>query len=181
MTMLALAPPRIAISSFNLRRLTLGLPIAIGPPNPSPHRPLPKEAVNARRPRTAAAEIPIASDAPPRHTSRGFLPWRFAYAGPGVRRATIMGASIRKPSQKRSPTAPGNRTSSTGHSRGACPRGSQKGRSRSRQMAPVVGGSGRLWWARPVIANLSRPPFLTSDRKTAASRQTSRLNFPDQF
>src|ERR1700727_2401072 len=70
MTMLALAPPRIAISSFNLRRLTLGLPIAIGPPNPSPHRPLPKEAVNARRPRTAAAEIPIASDAPPRPTSR---------------------------------------------------------------------------------------------------------------
>ena len=110
MTMLALAPPRIAISSFNLRRLTLGLPIAIGPPNPSPHRPLPKEAVNARRPRTAAAEIPIASDAPPRHTSRGFLPWRFAYAGPGVRRATIMGASIRKPSHIRT-HAPRQKTS----------------------------------------------------------------------
>src|SRR5882724_6886778 len=27
-------------------------------------------------------QIPIASDAPPRHTSRGFLHWRFAYAGP---------------------------------------------------------------------------------------------------
>jgi hypothetical protein len=27
----------------------------------------------------------------PRHTSRGFLPWRFAYAGPSVRRATFMG------------------------------------------------------------------------------------------
>src|ERR1700716_4674697 len=36
-------------------------------------------------------QIPIASDAPLHHTSRGFLPWRFAYAGPGVRRATIMG------------------------------------------------------------------------------------------
>src|SRR5258708_38180329 len=27
-------------------------------------------------------QIPIASDAPPRHTSRGFLHWRFADAGP---------------------------------------------------------------------------------------------------
>ena len=36
-------------------------------------------------------QIPIASDAPPRHTSRGFLHWRFAYAGPGVRRTTFMG------------------------------------------------------------------------------------------
>src|SRR6202022_1219868 len=36
-------------------------------------------------------QVPIASDARPRHTSRGFLLWRFAYAGPGVRRATVMG------------------------------------------------------------------------------------------
>src|SRR6266481_3545124 len=36
-------------------------------------------------------QIPIASDAPPRHTSRGFLHWRFAYAGPGARRSTFMG------------------------------------------------------------------------------------------
>src|SRR6266849_8514604 len=36
-------------------------------------------------------QIPIASDAPPSHTSRGFLHWRFAYAGPGARRAAIMG------------------------------------------------------------------------------------------
>src|ERR1019366_1012671 len=36
-------------------------------------------------------QIPIASDAPPRHTSRGFLHWRFAYAGPGARRTTFMG------------------------------------------------------------------------------------------
>ena len=89
--MLVLVSPRTAISSFNLRRLTPVLPIAIGRPSPSPHRPLPKEPVNARRLQTAAAEIPIASDAPPRHTSRGFLPWRFADAGPRVRRATIMG------------------------------------------------------------------------------------------
>src|ERR1019366_538155 len=77
MTMLVLAPPRTATSSFNLRRLTPVLPIAIGRPSPSHHRPLPKEAVNARRLKTAAAEIPIASDAPPRHTSRGFLVWGF--------------------------------------------------------------------------------------------------------
>jgi hypothetical protein len=37
------------------------------------------------------SQIPTASDAPPRHTSRGFLRWRFAYAGPGVRGITIMG------------------------------------------------------------------------------------------
>src|SRR5712692_8803425 len=91
MTMLALAPLRIAISSFNLRRLTPVLPIAIDRPNPSPHRLLPKEAVNARRLQTAVAEIPIAPDAPHRHTSRGFLPCRFADAGPGVRRATVRG------------------------------------------------------------------------------------------
>src|ERR1700704_6206926 len=38
-----------------------------------------------------AVKSPIASDAAPRPTSRGFIPWRFAYAGPGVCRATIMG------------------------------------------------------------------------------------------
>jgi hypothetical protein len=32
-------------------------------------------------------QIPIASDARPFHTSRGFLRWRFAYAGPTVRAA----------------------------------------------------------------------------------------------
>jgi hypothetical protein len=91
MTILALAPPRIAVSSFSLRRLTLVLPVAIGRPDPSPHRPLPKAAINARRLQTAVAEIPIAPDEPPRHASRGFLPWRFADTGPGVRRATLMG------------------------------------------------------------------------------------------
>src|SRR5438874_7075497 len=39
---------------------------------------------------THRRQIPAMSDARPRHTSRGFLPWRFAYAGPGVRRATVM-------------------------------------------------------------------------------------------
>jgi hypothetical protein len=91
MPMLALAPPRTAIPSFNLRHLTPVLPIAIGRPGPSPHRPRPKQAVNACRLQTAAAEIPIASDALPRHTSRGFLHWRFAYAGPGVRGAVSVG------------------------------------------------------------------------------------------
>src|SRR6202051_4301264 len=98
--MLVLAPARIAISSFNLRRSTPVLPIVIGRPNPSPHRPLPKDAVNARRLQTAAPEIPIASDAPSRHTSRGFLPWRFAYAGPQCAPRHHHGAGIRKPSQK---------------------------------------------------------------------------------
>jgi hypothetical protein len=41
--------------------------------------------------RPASDKIPITFDARPRHISRGFLPWRLAYAGPGVRRATIMG------------------------------------------------------------------------------------------
>lgn len=38
-----------------------------------------------------STQIPIAYAAPPTCPSRGFLPWRFAYAGPGVRRTTIMG------------------------------------------------------------------------------------------
>src|SRR6266704_5392710 len=39
----------------------------------------------------SSRQIPIACDAPSRPTSRGFLPWRFADAGPGVRGAVIMG------------------------------------------------------------------------------------------
>jgi hypothetical protein len=46
-------------------------------------------------------QIPIASDAQPFHTSRGFLHWRFAYAGPAVRAARHHGAGVRKPSHKR--------------------------------------------------------------------------------
>ena len=76
------------------------LAVAIGRPDSSPPRSLPKQAFNAPRQQTASAEIPIASDARPHQTCRGFLPRRFAYAGPGVRRATFMGAGVRKPSQK---------------------------------------------------------------------------------
>ena len=36
-------------------------------------------------------QIPIAQAAPPTSPSRGFLPWRFAYAGPRAGRATFMG------------------------------------------------------------------------------------------
>jgi hypothetical protein len=36
-------------------------------------------------------QIPVAPDASSHHTSRGFLHWRLAYAGPAVRRATVMG------------------------------------------------------------------------------------------
>jgi hypothetical protein len=36
----------------------------------------------------------------PRQTSRGFLPWRFAYAGPVCPPHHLHGAGIRKPSQK---------------------------------------------------------------------------------
>ena len=61
-------------------------------PKCSPHRRLlPRETINAPRQQAASVQIPIASDARPRHTSRGFLPWRFAYAGPSVRRTTFMG------------------------------------------------------------------------------------------
>src|SRR5437762_7524605 len=91
MTMLARVPPWIALLPFDLRCAPPVLLIAIGRPGSSPPRSLPKQAFNAVPQQTASAEIPIASDAHPRHTSRGFLPWRFAYAGPRVRRATIMG------------------------------------------------------------------------------------------
>jgi hypothetical protein len=46
--------------------------------------------------------IPIAPDAPPRHVFRGFLLWRFAYAGPRGAPRHLHRAGIRKPSQKRS-------------------------------------------------------------------------------
>src|ERR1700694_5735876 len=88
---LALAPPSIAVVSFDHRYTTPTPHVATGRPGPSLHRSPSEQAFNAPRQQTASVEIPIASDARPRHTSRGFLPWRFAYAGPGVRGATIMG------------------------------------------------------------------------------------------
>src|SRR5882672_11708141 len=75
MTMLAVALPWTTALSINLRCATPLLPIAIDRPSPPLHRPLPNEAVNAPQQQTASAEIPIASDAPRRHISRGFLVW----------------------------------------------------------------------------------------------------------
>jgi len=45
-------------------------------------------------------QIPIVNAAPPTSPSRGFLPWRFAYAGPRCAPRHLHGAAIRKPSQK---------------------------------------------------------------------------------
>src|SRR6266478_5145318 len=91
MIRLARAQPGIAVLSFDLRCATPVPPVATGRNVSPPPRSLPKQAFNATRQQTASTEIPIASDARSLHTSRGFLPRRFAYAGPGVRRATIMG------------------------------------------------------------------------------------------
>ena len=89
--MLAVAPPRIAVLSFDLRCATPVPSILIGRSGSSPLQSPPNQAFNATRQQTASTEIPIASDAPPRPASRGFLPWRFADAGPGARGTTIMG------------------------------------------------------------------------------------------
>ena len=91
MTMLAVAPPWTTASSINLCCATPVLPVAIGQLSSPPLRPLPKELLNARGQQITSAENPIASDALLRSTSRGFLPWRFADAGPGVRGTIIMG------------------------------------------------------------------------------------------
>ena len=45
-------------------------------------------------------QIPIAQAATPSSPSRGFLPWRFAYAGPSCTPRHRHRAGIRKPSQK---------------------------------------------------------------------------------
>src|ERR1700683_3177424 len=91
MIRLGLAPPRLALLSLDLHCAMQLLPIAIQPLGSSPARSLPKQAFNGLRQQTVCTEIPIASNAPPRQTSRGFLPWRFAYAGPRVRRTTFTG------------------------------------------------------------------------------------------
>jgi hypothetical protein len=91
MTMLAVAPPWTTASSINLCCATPVLPVAIGQLSSPPLRPLPKELLNARGQQITSAENPIASDALLRSTSRGFLPWRFSDAGPGVRGTIIMG------------------------------------------------------------------------------------------
>jgi len=91
MIVLALAPPSIAVVSFDLRCPTLIPKVETGRPGSSLHPSRSKQAFNAPRRHTPSFEIPIASDARPRQTSRGFLPWRFADAGSGVRRATSIG------------------------------------------------------------------------------------------
>src|SRR5882724_7543082 len=98
MIRLARAQPEIAVLSFDLRCATPVLPVATGRNVSSPPRSLPKQAFNATPQQTASTEIPIASDARSLHTSRGFLPWRFAYAGPRCAPRHLHGAGIRKPS-----------------------------------------------------------------------------------
>ena len=86
MTMLAVALLTIVAVSFHLRGATPILPLAIGRPASSYLSPA-EQASNPPQQKTASVQIPIAPDAQLRHTSRGFLPWRFAYAGPRVRAA----------------------------------------------------------------------------------------------
>ena len=87
MTMRAATTLRAADSSINRRRATPVPALAIDRPSSLPLRPLPTAVGNAPPQRTPRDVIPIKSDALPRHTSRGFLPWRFVYAGPAVRAA----------------------------------------------------------------------------------------------
>src|SRR5882672_8022283 len=101
MIRLALAQPGTAVLSFDLCCATPVLPVATGRQCSPPRRLLPRETINAPRQQAASVQIPIASDAQLRHTSRGFLLWRFAYAGPTCPPRHHHGAAIRKPSQKR--------------------------------------------------------------------------------
>ena len=110
--MLALAPPSTTAPSINQRRAAPILPVAIGRTASSPPGSLPEEAFNAHRQQTANAEIPIAPDVRPHQTSRGFLPWRFAYAGPRCPPRHLHGAAIRKPSQERTYRRPAPLSSS---------------------------------------------------------------------
>ena len=73
--MLALAPSSIAVVSSDHRGATPIPPVATGRSASSLHRSRSKQAFNALRQQTASVEIPIAVDARPRHTSRGFLVW----------------------------------------------------------------------------------------------------------
>src|SRR5260370_38923940 len=100
MIRLALAQPGTAVLSFDLCCATPVLPLATGRQCSPPRRLLPREAINAPWQQAASVQIPIASDAQLRHPSRGFLLWRFAYAGPTCPPRHHHGAAIRKPSQK---------------------------------------------------------------------------------
>src|ERR1700687_1141151 len=94
MTMLAVTRLTIVAVSFHLRRAT---------PRPAPSHPRSpaEKAPNPPRQKTGSVQIPIAPDAPPRHIFRGFLLWRFAYAGPRCAPRHLHAAGIRKPSQFR--------------------------------------------------------------------------------
>src|SRR5471030_2852618 len=102
MIRLAIAQPGTAVLSFDLCCATPVLPVATGRQCSPPPRLLPREAINAPRQQAASLQIPIASDAQLRHTSRGFLLWRFAYADPTCPPHHHHGAAIRKPSHERS-------------------------------------------------------------------------------
>src|SRR5436190_15879934 len=81
MIMLAVAAQRATVSAINLRCAT-PIPAIATDRSASPSlRPLPIEVVNAPQQHTASDEIPIASDAPPRPTSRSFLVWALSRRG----------------------------------------------------------------------------------------------------
>ena len=100
--MLAVAPLAIVTVLFHLRRATPILHLAIDRPASSHPRSPAEKAPNPPRQKTGSVQIPIAPDAPPRHIFRGFLLWRFAYAGPPrCAPRHLQGAGIRKPSHRR--------------------------------------------------------------------------------
>jgi hypothetical protein len=101
MTRLDLVPPWIAVLSFDLHCEMPLLPFAAGRSGSWPFDPFPNKRSIHIANRNAKAEIPIAFDARPLSTSRGFLPRRFAYAGPSCAPRHLHGAAIRKPSQER--------------------------------------------------------------------------------
>ena len=68
------------------------------PSSPSQHNIRRAKIPIAARPRTNRTRSPAA---PPPLTSRGFLPWRFSYAGPRCKWRHRHGAGIRKPSHNR--------------------------------------------------------------------------------
>ncbi|MET4292171.1 hypothetical protein ABIB06_003053 [Bradyrhizobium sp. LB8.2] len=85
----SLAPAATSATGLSTnRRSTPVLPIRSDPPTFS--------IASAKRVQRTShthrqRRIPIAPDVPPRPTSRGFLLWRFSYAGPRARGAIIVG------------------------------------------------------------------------------------------
>jgi hypothetical protein len=102
MTMLAVALLTIVAVSYHHRRVTPILPPAIGRTTSTRLRSPAEKAPNPPRQNTGSVQIPIAPDALPSHIFRGFLLWRFAYAGPRCAPRHLHGAGTRKPSHERS-------------------------------------------------------------------------------